>query len=1285
MNTCSQCGAPLARGTREEHCVACMVSGLLPHGLNAAEAGPAVGLERIGRYQLLEKIAHGGMGVIWRAQQAGLDRHVAIKTIREGAWASFKLRQRFLTEARSVSRLRHPHIVTIHEIGEHDGLPFFSMDLIDGPNLDQFVGDKPLSPDAAVRLLIPIAEAIDYAHREGILHRDIKPQNILLDADGHPFVTDFGLARELQPTETLTATGELMGSPAYMSPEQIRGDPKLLSPASDVFALGGLLYFLLTARPPFEGASLAELFSKINHAAPPPIKTRNTLVSVDLQTVYLKCLRKDPEDRYATAGELAADLGRFLRREPVRARPLSLSQEAWHWCRRHPALAAQAAFSLLCLLAALIGGGSAVYRAREIKEVAESNRRAQAERLLVEARHVRESGRLGQQSLALSLVREARALNGNSEFISRLRDEASACLTVPDVEFVALKWYGANEATNAEPPRVIFSQDLTTCAMREGGSLVIRRRGDGTELHRWDDATTFGSTEAGSPAFQVQAVSSSGRYVALADRARSRTALWDLAASPPRQVAKGTERGIGFAGFLRGETFPAFAGADGALSVFDLETGRHHELGFKSWVLRKANSWSPYWRVRRLSVGAEGRLAIASIQDFTSGERPLLTLFDIPGGLLLRRFEMEAHSQNLALNADGSVVVAVTAEQQTEVLETHSGRRLLTINERCLQPGVGSNARSLGLFWQSNRLVEARFVGETYCREWRYTWESMNYRFADGFTSGGIGQLTFSADNRMLAALYLPRIGFWDLAAHCFVGWKPAHQAAQPHFHPKAPSLFLVGTQQITQLEWREETHPPAIELASGRTQQFASALGGVSFDTSGSIVAIAQPSQHQVGLWSHPELNLIRTVGPHTNVARLALSGDARWLATAARSEGVIQIWNLKTGIKSRQLPDSGRSPFAFSSDGNWLAVALEKSYEVQEAGSGKPIATFPVWPGQNSKRRALAFSPDGAWLALLMGESDVALIDTRNWCTVATLPARTPSAFGVLAFNNDGTVLAAGGEGGRICLWNLAGMERKLAELDLSWRDDVVRRSESFPQQGMTPRMVRHAGYAFPAFPIIYPTNTLALPGTYNLRRDFSITENPAGVWRYGSKGDLSARFRPFAIPRRDLRDIQGLGDNQHFSWCEEPGREPAFRYHPAPQSWVYAEKDPDSTGSRIWTFTPGMIYVIVTDGQHYRENALAGVSFTAPAAGEFEFRLRAHSFPQFSRFQQTTRAQLTLLHDLNPVETRILAPGDDLTLTRSLVLKRDEAVEFLLHTLPQTNATTSVIELDIEVNQR
>jgi len=300
----------------------------------------------IGDYEIVDVIGSGGMGVVYRAVQPGLNRTVAVKTIRNDEWISPKTMQRFREEASMIARLQHPNIVAVHEIGEDEGTLYYSMVFIEGDSLADRIDGQPLDPSEAARILIAVADAIEFAHSKKILHRDVKPFNILLDQSGCPFVTDFGLARtyDLDPadhcssTDRLTQTGTILGTPSYLSPEQATGNSGGQTAATDAYGLGSTLYEMLSGRPPFNSNSVWETLHQIHEAQPVAPRSLNPEVPVDLNTICLKCLEKDPQQRYPTAQALKEDLQRFLNGETILAKPASRWTRFRRWSHREPRL-----------------------------------------------------------------------------------------------------------------------------------------------------------------------------------------------------------------------------------------------------------------------------------------------------------------------------------------------------------------------------------------------------------------------------------------------------------------------------------------------------------------------------------------------------------------------------------------------------------------------------------------------------------------------------------------------------------------------------------------------------------------------------------------------------------------------------------------------------------------------------------------------------------------------------------------------------------------------------------
>jgi WD40 repeat protein/predicted Ser/Thr protein kinase len=419
---CGKCGAELTGVGTELLCPGCLLEGGLDGGATRpGEPGQAAlprsqaALESafprsFGDYELLEEIGRGGMGVVYQARQVNLDRLVALKMLLFGPLAQPEQVQRFRTEAAAAASLQHPNIVAIHEVGFREGQHFFAMDYVAGRSLTEIVRDGPLPARRAGGYVKTIAEAIQYAHERGILHRDLKPSNVLIDEHDQPKVMDFGLAKRLEKETELTLSGQVLGSPNYMPPEQAAAHRGRVGKRSDVYSLGAILYHLLTGRAPFVAPTVAETLQQVQQAEPVSPTVLNPHLPRDLKTICLKCLEKEPTRRYQTAQELADELGRWLRGEPILARPIGPAGKAWRWGRRKPLVASLTAAIVFAILVGFAGITWQAQRASKARDLAQGRLYA-AQMKLAHAAFL--EGKLGG---ALALLRARQPAAGEPDF-----------------------------------------------------------------------------------------------------------------------------------------------------------------------------------------------------------------------------------------------------------------------------------------------------------------------------------------------------------------------------------------------------------------------------------------------------------------------------------------------------------------------------------------------------------------------------------------------------------------------------------------------------------------------------------------------------------------------------------------------------------------------------------------------------------------------------------------------------------------------------------------------------
>ena len=608
-------------------------------------------------YTVLEELGRGGMGVVFKATAERLNRFVALKMILSGDLASPEAGARFLKEAEAVARLQHPQVVQIFRIGDHHGRPYLEMEYIDGGSLADRLDGRPWRPAEAARLVESLAMAVHHAHLREIVHRDLKPANILLTADGIPKVTDFGLAKSLGADIALTRTDSIIGSPSYMAPEQAGGAVCRIGPATDVYSLGAILYELLTGRPPFRAATVLETLEQVRSAAPASLSRIQPGMPIDLETIVLKCLEKDPARRYPSAAELAAELRRFCAGEPIWARPVGKVGRGVKWARRRPltaGLTILSAASTVLLIIVLAAGLIIISRKQGDTILALKRERLLKEELARANDRLAEQQRITEEALKNKTV----ALDATSEDLQRERQASYfQRIALADAERLAgrygrvgevladcpadlraWEWRYLNQSSRREPLAFVgHTGEVWDAAISPDGRLLASASFDHT-IKLWDVAT--GQLERTLRGHQERAYSvgfnkDGSRLVsASADKT---AIIWNVASGKALHVLRGHVDNVRCAAFSF-DGFTVVTGSwDGNLRAWNARTGQLFRACTTSagWITRVAFSPDSRW----VAVGgSSGRAEVWDIysgrvtQTFDSKLGPILSVAFSPDG-----------------------------------------------------------------------------------------------------------------------------------------------------------------------------------------------------------------------------------------------------------------------------------------------------------------------------------------------------------------------------------------------------------------------------------------------------------------------------------------------------------------------------------------------------------------------------------------------------------------------------------------------------------------------------
>jgi WD40 repeat protein len=989
---------------------------------------------RIGDYELIDVLGRGGMAIVYLARQISLDRLVALKTVSVMLAADSLGRERFRREARAVAQLEHPRIVSIHDIGTSAGSLYYTMDYIAGPDLGRAMRERTIPLREAASLVQKVAEAIEHAHQRGVLHRDLKPGNILLDEANEPHVTDFGIALETAAASSLTLTGDVLGTPPYMAPEALAGGPGKSGAASEVYALGAILFHLLTGRTPFTGTSASEILHQALSASPPSPRLLNPAIPRDLETICLKCLEKSPESRYASAGALAEDLRRFLAGENILARPVLAPVRLARWARRRPAPAA--------LLALLILGALAATFAAIAFERSEARGREQLfEAQLARAESLHGSKRLGQRTDALAALRAAAKI----KVTAALRTAAIAALAQTDVRL--------GERGPARPGgdfAFAFAPDLETSVTEQEPGMLEWRVGQQGAVKTRLDARTAGRVTSQAT------FSPDGRFL-LTRHADKAIRVWSLGegrtiATLPCNPPPEPETAFDLAWRPDSAEF-ALPRPGGGLTFYSPNDGS------------ETRQWNNVLAPDLVRFSPDGALLAAALNKTvvildaaTLAERAAIELdsasrfinwhpngkslaiggfdgrirvFDATRDVLEQEFVGHRNGiQSFAYFPDGTLALSYGKDAATRLWDTRTGETLLVL------PALGGrgdvrfsrDGTRAGLPHYDSCGLVIEVIRPTVVRE------CAPVRPRD---SGSlIGGLDFTRDGSRLAVATFGGVEVFDTASGRIMASFPTPEGKLEEcsaiFAPDASALYTGS------IERGVRRHRPTTggAFAEGELVDAEKSWLLADIAVDGTQLVLVDRENGKVKI-TDSNGALVKPFNKHPNVMFTALSPDRKWIATQSMGRGEAakigaRVWSLADETLAREFTTGALGFVTFSADGRWFAAAGLKGFQLVRVGDWTAPGELPAKLA-NSDGAVVSFAGDGELVAATVVDK-VYLVHPATGAErgiIASPSGNTSTARARL--DARGHRLAVMWDDGSFDLWNLVALREELSALGI------------------------------------------------------------------------------------------------------------------------------------------------------------------------------------------------------------------------------------------------------------
>jgi serine/threonine protein kinase/WD40 repeat protein len=1053
--SCLDCGTPIPADSDSSQCELCSLKAVF-YSPDDQTSSPQVLLPRaltdwtvstnhIGNYELISEIARGGMGVVYKARQMGSNRIVAVKMIAPQQRSTPEIIGRFRAECEIVASLDHPNILPIYEIGELDSVPYFSMKFAENGSLAEYRKRLDGRFREIAILMSKVALAVDHAHRRGVLHRDLKPANILLDHNNEPLVTDFGLARRLEQSSNLTVSHLVLGTPNYLSPEQARGDTSRLTTSSDIFSLGSILYELLTGNPPFAGDDLVQILRRVMDADVVRPSQLKPGIPRDLETICLKCLARDPKDRYLSGKASADDLQSWLAGKSIAARPSSASGKIWRWAKRNPIVASLAALLSFSLSAIAIGSTIASIRLNIALENA----------YLAQGNSVQHTRLAGQHFNALDALVQAARIRPSLT----ARNEAASALALADLR-IAKTW----EAKESITTPLVFDSKIENYAVAEqAGIISIRRVSDKIELNR--------VAYSGAPAVALSPFCFNDRFLG-ARRSNNHWTFWDLSYKPPKQVldvetdsyleTRDTlhiEDGIDI-NCAAAPHAPRIALTlpNGGFAIYNLLTAsferkfqapeRVQAVAFENSGAQIAAGDPKHNQILIFDTltGAQvGKVncseAPASLAWNPSGQELAcggmtgeLSFWDPKNGELIDRVSATRSSiLQLIYSADGSYLLSAS---------TDSSIRLWDLASRfpaCRLPNWGYiPAMRLS---ESGRQLAAPSAGNSVSvvdLNLKPVWHTLYYPKRKE-EAAFANWLTFNQDSSLLAVAS-GGTRLYDVRTGKLIGNLSQTRAESVCFtpHGKGERLLVSGS-KIGLSSWpMKRSSNSIVEIGPPMLLDTTPGYRMFGADRLGTRVVLGNREKEEIRIWKQESPQNPALIKERAPVADAAVSLDGRWLFSTVEDQSLpagsgraARIWDLASGEIAKQF--DGNIGFAgvgrFSSDGKWLAIIGETN-QVVSTSTWQPPAPTP------NDLIEMSFSHSGQFLAGAF-RSRITLYSFPKIAELFSIDAPYDFAddFYQVAFSPDDTKLAILSYNGAVHLLDIPRLREGLRSIGLDW----------------------------------------------------------------------------------------------------------------------------------------------------------------------------------------------------------------------------------------------------------